>query len=181
MPKDWDGSLSLPKSTSLTAMKQLTSLRPHRQLLPLLLAALLSISQVHAAPGPYDETADAKTELQSSLQEVQSTGRHILVVFGANWCGDCKVLDQAFKSGHSAALIRKSFKVVKINVGRFDRNVDLAETYGVPLKKGIPAVAILAPNGKPIYVTQSGELADARSMGDTGIHDFFAKIVLTKN
>lgn len=42
-------------------MKQLTSLRPHRQLLPLLLAALLSISHVHAAPGPYGELADARS------------------------------------------------------------------------------------------------------------------------
>lgn len=157
------------------AMKRLTTFKSF------LFMALLLWSQAYAATGPYDETADAKAELQTSLQEVQTTSKPILVVFGANWCGDCKVLDQAFKSGHSAALIQKSFKVVKINVGRFDRNVDLAETYGVPLKKGIPAVAILAPNGKPIYVTQSGELADARNMGDTGIHEFFAKIVRTKN
>jgi protein disulfide-isomerase len=157
------------------AMKLLTLFKS------ILFTALWVGSQVHAATGPYDETADAKAELHSSLQEVQTTSKPILVVFGANWCGDCKVLDQAFKTGQSAALIQKNFKVVKVNVGRFDRNVDIAEGYGVPLKKGIPAVAILAPNGKPLYVTQSGELADARNMGDVGIYEFFAKIAHTKN
>jgi protein disulfide-isomerase len=146
-----------------------------------LFTALLLWGQAYAATGPYDESADAKAELHTSLQEVQTTSKPILVVFGANWCGDCKVLDQAFKTGQSAALIQKNFKVVKVNVGRFDRNVDIAEGYGVPLKKGIPAVAILAPNGKPLYVTQSGELADARKMGDSGIYEFFAKIAQTKN
>jgi protein disulfide-isomerase len=100
----------------------------------------------------------------------------VLVVFGANWCGDCKALDASFKSGPTAPLIGKSFQVVKVNVGRFDRNVGIAEAYGVPLKRGIPAIAVLNPDGKVAYATRAGELADARSMGDKGIHDFFAKL-----
>jgi protein disulfide-isomerase len=65
---------------------------------------------------------------------------------------------------------------VKVNVGRFDRNVDIAESYGVPLKNGIPAVAVLSFEGKVVYATQSGELADARNMGDEGIYAFFARV-----
>jgi len=98
------------------------------------------------------------------------------VVFGANWCGDCKMLDMAFKTGTSAALIKQHYKVVKVDVGRFDRNVDIAQAYGVPLKSGIPAVAVLAQDGKVLYATRGGELADARRMGDQGIHDFFRKV-----
>ena len=40
----------------------------------------------------------------------------------------------------------------------------------------IPAVAILSEDGKPLYATRSGELADARKMGDAGIYEFFAKV-----
>jgi protein disulfide-isomerase len=100
----------------------------------------------------------------------------VLLVFGANWCGDCQLLDTSFKSGESAPLIQKNFKVVKIDVGKFDKNVDVAESYGVPLKKGIPAVAILSPQGQVVYATKTGELANARKMGDRGIYDFFAKV-----
>ena len=97
------------------------------------------------------------------------------MVFGANWCTDCKVLDMSFKDGRTAALIEQGFMLVKVDVGRFDRNLDVAEAYGVPLKKGIPALVILGADGKAAYATRAGELAEARKMGDQGIHDFFVQ------
>lgn len=143
----------------------------------LLAACLLAITTVAgAAPGPYDEAADARAEIRAAQAAAAQAKVPVLVVFGANWCGDCKVLDMAFKEGASAPLIARHFKVVKVDVGRFDRNVDIAEAYGVPLKSGIPAVAVLSDQGRAVYATRAGELADARKMGDQGIHDFFVKV-----
>ena len=123
------------------------------------------------SPGP-----DSRDELISTLADAEKAKLPVLVVFGANWCGDCKVLDLAFKEGASAPLIARHFKVVKVDVGKFNRNVDIAEGYGVPLKSGIPAVAVLSDQGRAVYATRAGELADARKMGDQGIHDFFVKV-----
>jgi protein disulfide-isomerase len=143
-----------------------------------LAVALLACSGwIFAAVLPYDEAADSKADIQVALKEAQFAKQAVLVVFGANWCGDCRELDAAFKSGAAAPLIARNFKVVKVNVGRYDRNMDVAEVYGVPLKRGIPAVVVLSTDGKAVYTTKSGELADARTMGDTGIYDFFAKVV----
>ena len=89
---------------------------------------------------------------------------------------ETRVLDAAFNAGASAGLIREHFRVLKVDVGRFDRNVDIAESYGVPLKNGIPAVAVLSRQGKVLYATRSGELADAQKMGDDGIYEFFRKV-----
>lgn len=141
----------------------------------LLALAALSFSAL-AATGPYDEAADAKAQVASAISGAAKTHVPVLVVFGANWCGDCQILDEAFKHGAAAPLIAKNFKVVKVNVGRFDRNVAIAKKYGVPLKNGIPAVAVLSPNGKVLYATKAGELADARNMGDKGIYDFFVRV-----
>lgn len=129
-----------------------------------------------AADAPYNEAADAKADIRATLAAAQQAKLPVLVVFGANWCGDCRMLDTAFKTGASAPLMAKSFKIVKVDVGRFDRNVDIATGYGVPLKSGIPAVAVLAADGRLLYATAGGELADARKMGDTGVLDFFAKV-----
>jgi thioredoxin len=49
----------------------------------------------------------------------------------------------------------------------------VAERYGVPLKKGIPAVAIVGPDGRAMYATKAGELADARGMSEDGLYRFF--------
>ncbi|MCY4755398.1 thioredoxin family protein [Pelomonas aquatica] len=144
-----------------------------------LIASLLLGAGLAAHAGPpaiYDEGADAKAAIRATLAEAAQARLPVLVVFGANWCGDCRMLDNSFKHGASAPLIAKSFKVVKVDVGRFDRNVDIAEAYRVPLKKGIPAVAVLSPEGRLIYATEGGELADARRMGDQGVYDFFARI-----
>ena len=129
-----------------------------------------------AADGPYNEKADAKADIQQALKEATAAKTPVIVVFGANWCGDCKMLEYSMEKGASAALMAQDFKIVKVNVGRFDKNVEVAKSYGVPLAKGIPAVAIISTNNQVIYVTKDGELADARKMGDKGIYDFFKKV-----
>lgn len=130
---------------------------------------------VSAAEQAYDEQADAHKEIQQALAEAAKAKVPVILVFGANWCPDCRVLDMAMKNGAAAPLMARDFRVVKINVGRFDRNTDIAQSYGVPLKKGIPAVAILSAGNEVLYATRSGELADARAMGDAGIHDFLKR------
>ncbi|MGD0536723.1 MAG: thioredoxin family protein [Verrucomicrobiota bacterium] len=129
-----------------------------------------------AADGPYNETADAKLEIRQALAQAAPAETPVIVVFGANWCGDCKMLDSAMKNGASAPLLARDFKIVKVNVGRFDKNVDIAKSYGVPLDKGIPAVAILSAKNEVLYATRAGELANARKMGDKGIYEFFKKV-----
>ncbi len=142
---------------------------------PVLLACAVTLN-VFAAPGPYDEAADAKAQIKAALSEAAQAKVPVLVVFGANWCGDCRVLDMSFKEGAAAPLMAKRFRVVKVDVGRFDRNLDIAQAYGVPLKSGIPSVAVLSAQGKVVYATKAGELADARKMGDKAIVDFFVKV-----
>jgi len=56
-------------------------------------------------------------------------------------------------------------------------NLDVAKAYGVPLEKGIPAVVIISAKNDVLYVTREGELANARSMGDKGIYDFFKRVI----
>ena len=143
------------------------------------LLALAGALSAMAADGPYDERANAKADIRAALEASRAAKKPVLVVFGANWCGDCKMLDAAMKNGRSAQLIQREFSVVKVDVGRFDRNVDVADSYGVPLKKGIPAVVILSPEGKALYATRAGELADARKMGEDGVYAFFTQAAST--
>jgi len=142
----------------------------------LTVAALMFALACQAADSMYNEAADAKAEIKQALVQAVTAGVPVLVIFGANWCGDCKALDMAIKQGASAPLIAKEFKVVKVDVGRFDRNVDIAQSYGVPLKKGIPAVVVLSPKDQVLYVTREGELANAGKMGEHGIYEFFKKV-----
>jgi protein disulfide-isomerase len=143
--------------------------------LMLALAALLTTA-AYAATGPYDESADAKADVQRALDTAAKTQRPVLVIFGANWCKDCRALDASLKASANAELIGKEFVVVKVDVGNFDRHLDIAERYGNPIKKGIPAASVVSPRQELLYATRGGELANAREMSETGVYDFFHKV-----
>jgi protein disulfide-isomerase len=142
----------------------------HRRLM-LLWAA--SATAVGAAPLPYDESADARAAIRAALGAIRASPRRVLIIFGANWCEDCRSLDQALKSGRNAELMAREFEVVKVDVGRFDRNLEVAKAYGDPIRKGIPAAVVLSSDGHVLYATKAGELSNARRMSATGVYDFF--------
>ncbi len=146
------------------------------------LAALSAFALLNAAAAddkkPYDESANAKETVQAALAAAKAQNKSALIVFGANWCGDCKMLDMEMHQGELAKLVNDKLVVVKVDVGRFDRNKDVAEKYAANmLKKGIPSVALVRADGSVAYVTEGGELADARKMGREGVTQFFGTML----
>jgi thioredoxin 1 len=137
-----------------------------------LVASVSAVSQ--AAELPYDEHANASEQVRQALQAANAAHKEVLLVFGANWCPDCRVLDSAL---HGATSINDRFVIVKVDVGNFDKNLDLAKRYEVPLSKGIPAAALVGGEDTLLYVTKAGELANAHRMGESAIVDFFSRVV----
>ena len=150
-----------------------------RAVLPFLTCMGLALAAFAANP-PYDETGDPRAELQRALVDAQNQHKDVLIVFGANWCEDCRDLDKAMR-GSSAGLIDSRFVVVKVNVGNFNRNLDLAAHYGNPIRNGIPAAVVVSPTDQVLYSTKAGELANARRLGESGIYDFFSKVLPTQH
>jgi len=72
-----------------------------------------------------------------------------------------------------ASIIEQNFVIVNVDIGRHDKNSDLAEQYKVPLKHGIPALAVLDSGGHLLYAMDQGQFADARHMSYESIRAFF--------
>ena len=115
------------------------------------------------AQGPYDKRADAPKDIQAALTEAQADGKLVLLDFGANWCLDCIVLSHLFEDKTVRPFLNDNFHVVSIDVGNWDRNLDISRRYGSPIDSGIPAVVILAGTGDVLASTKNGALADART------------------
>lgn len=139
----------------------------------LLLLALLFVGTAYAEKPPYNPAADAKAEIAHALTLAKARHTPVLLIFGANWCPDCRALDHSLHTGKSAALLRKNFQVVKVDVGNFDHNLDVVNSYGNPIGKGIPAAVIVSANDRVLYATRAGELSNARHMNNQGIYGFF--------
>jgi thioredoxin 1 len=120
----------------------------------------------------YPATADARKEIAEALGIAAKSHQRVLLVFGANWCYDCHVLDEAFHSPEIAPALEKSFTVVHVDIGQSDKNLDLAKQYDVPLDRGVPAIAVLDSDGKLLFSQKRGEFEAARSMSAEDILDF---------
>jgi thiol:disulfide interchange protein len=131
-------------------------------------AQMAPASQVHI----YDVNADAKAEVAAAIKKAHAEHKRVLLDFGGNWCGDCRVLDINFHKPENQELLKKYYVLVDIDIGRMDKNVDLAEQYGVPLKKGVPALSVVDGHGKVLYAQKNGEFEAMRSMDPASVHEF---------
>ena len=123
----------------------------------------------------YSPTADAHAELKEAEQKAAQEHKRVLVVFGANWCYDCHVLDLAFHRPDFAATL-SGYEVVHVDIGDDGKkNNDVAKECDVPLNKGIPAVAVLDGSGKLLVSQKSGEFENARAMTPQAVLAFLNK------
>ena len=137
---------------------------------------LLGAFAAKAASQPiYNEHADARRDIATAISQASKAGKNVVLIFGANWCPDCHALDEQMHRPALARLIARDYVVVKIDVGRFDKNLDVGREYGVPISKGIPAMAVLDPHGKLLYAQSQGQFANARLMPYRDFSEFFEK------
>jgi thioredoxin-related protein len=112
----------------------------------------------------YPANADATTEIADALKRAAAEQKRVLLIFGANWCYDCHVLDHALHEGDAGKILRENYLMVHVNIGEGEKNSELVSTYRIPLDKGVPAVAILDATGKLLYSSGDGEFEAARKM-----------------
>jgi hypothetical protein len=120
-------------------------------------------------------TGDAHQEISDALARGAKQHKNLLVVFGADWCYDCHVLDKAFHRPDIAAVLNPNFEVVHIDIGEGNKNQDIANQYDVPLNRGIPALAVVDYKGKLLYSQKNGEWERARALGPQDLLDFLNK------
>ena len=113
-----------------------------------------------AKPKIYDESADAKKQIADAIASAKKENRRVLVQWGANWCGWCHLLHEKFKSDRQIAReLSYEYDIVLVDVGRFDKHMELAESYGADLKKGgLPYLTILDADGKVLANQETGSL-----------------------
>jgi thioredoxin 1 len=142
-------------------------------LLLVLAATAFRVGADTAHIGPYDESADADADIATALATAGTEGKRVLMVFGANWCPDCRALGVAMTEPDVHALVDAAFVVTHVDIGRWDRNMDLVRHWIDRKKPGIPSVVVANPDGTIVYATRKGEAARARRMDKPQFLEFF--------
>ena len=120
----------------------------------------------------YPDAAAAPADIKAALAKADREHKRVILDFGGNWCGDCKALASYFHKAPNDDLLKNNFVLVEVNIGKFDQNLDIAKKYEVPLKLGVPALAVLDAKGNILLSQKHGEFESMRSLDPSALTKF---------
>lgn len=143
-------------------------------------APRLSITSLDQLPQPLPlpyHTGNAKAEVAAAKARAARSGKRLLIDLGGNWCPDCRILAGVLDLPQLRGFVAKHFELVTVDVGRFDRNLDIQARYGITGRlEGVPALLIVDPRtDRLINKGRITALADARSMTPQALADWLAQ------
>jgi|SRR5450631_520847 thioredoxin 1 len=139
------------------------------------LTVLACIPVRSAQPDIYPAAKQAKSDLAAALAASAASHKRVLLDFGGNWCTDCHVLEHYLHDSANISILEANYVLVHVNVGRMTENLDIAERYQIPVRKGVPALAVLGEHGELLYSQRTGEFQAMRGMQSSAVTEFLVR------
>lgn len=127
----------------------------------------------HPEAKPYKKSAKASKNVDTALARAAETDKRVLLVMGANWCHDSRGLAGWFAEPHFAEMLKSKYEVVYVDVGYRDRNIDIAQRFGIDVIKGTPTVLVLSPRGTLLNPKSAPTWRNAASRDEDDIFAYF--------
>ena len=128
-------------------------------------------------PLPYDEKVVDSLQLDEFIDLSISRGKQPVVIFGGNWCPDCRILEGTLAMPTIKKFLQQHYQVMHIDIGRYDRNMDLMDHLNIESKKGVPRVVILDLEKNIMNSSTSSEWTTARDRKQQEIYNYFQKFL----
>lgn len=122
------------------------------------------------APKLYNETADARAQIDAALKAAAEDDIRVLVNWGANDDEACAKFQQDLSGRGSTnpayevirTKLSNEYRLVRVDVGHLDKNQDLAAKYGASLSAGaLPHLTVLDKSGNVVTQQPARDLAAA--------------------
>jgi len=128
----------------------------------------------HDEPRPYDANANAKQDVANVLSTAIANDKLALIVMGANWCHDSRALAAHFEKDRFAnGILRDHYQLLYVDVGQKDRNVDIAQSFGIDSIVGTPSVFIVDRDGQVLNLETAPTWRNAASRTEDEIAAYF--------
>ena len=129
-------------------------------------------------PLPYDGTIYSVKNLNKFMNETIAENKQPILMFGANWCPDCRIFAGTMNIPKIKAYIEEKFNVLYIDVKRYEINMHLMEEYGIPSAEGIPRLLVFDKDKNLLNNSRTAEWRTARDRSSQEIFDFFQEITV---
>lgn len=134
--------------------------------------------------GLYDEKADAHEQIRKAREIAARENKRVLVMWGENKCGFCVFLNDVLSNDPLVKpMVKAEYVWIKCDIGKFDKNINLAEYYDTKLLDpgfGAPALTVIDPDTDKAIDRRGGNQMTAKPMtmervfDEKGIYEFLA-------
>ncbi|WP_019961045.1 PhzF family phenazine biosynthesis isomerase [Woodsholea maritima] len=106
--------------------------------------------RIEALEAPYQGDVHTLDHWQRARQASALSGRPTLVICGANWCPDARMLASMVADPRLSDALAARFEVALVDVGDYERAQGVHAHYGHEVLEGLPAVFVVSPDGAVI-------------------------------
>ena len=124
-------------------------------------------------PLPYNGSEYSTNDLNEFISNTITKDKQPIIIFGANWCPDCRIFSGTMDIPKIKSYIDKNFEVLYVDVKRYEINMSLMEEFGIEPAEGIPRLLIFDKNRKLINSSNTTEWRTARDRTSQEIFNFF--------
>jgi len=128
-------------------------------------------------PLPYDGVVYKESEIDLFIVNTIKDSKQPIVIFGGNWCPDCRVLEGTIKMPSIKRFMDKHYSILHIDVGRYEVNMNLMDYFGVAREEGVPRVLVFDMNKNIINSSTTKEWTTARDRRQQEIFNYFQALV----
>jgi hypothetical protein len=117
--------------------------------------------------GLYDEKADAVVDINRARERAKRDNRNVVIMWGENNCEFCVHLHRLYSEDpRIKQLMETEYELVRVDIGKFEKNIDLAKNqYQTDLLQiGAPDLTVVNPTTNQAMGVMSGKDALAKPM-----------------
>jgi thioredoxin-related protein len=111
----------------------------------------------------YDPSLDGMKQLKEAIASAKTSGKHLLIQYGGNWCPWCIKFDGFCKGDPDISkVISDNYIPVKLNYSPENKNLPANEYLGNPRRFGFPVLIIMDGKGKVLHIQDSSLLEEGQ-------------------
>jgi thiol-disulfide isomerase/thioredoxin len=129
-------------------------------------------------PEPYLGLKASILEIQEFIQKTIESNKQPIVIFGANWCPDARLLEGVIQMPPVKNFLEKNVNVLNVDVGNYEMNTELFSFFDENIEEGIPRVFIMDRKGKTLNLHVNDTMRKARDLTTQDIFNYLQEFIV---
>ena len=129
-------------------------------------------------PEPYMGFKASILEIKEFIQRTIKSNKQPIVIFGANWCPDARLLEGVIQLPTVKNFLKKNANILNIDVGNYEMNTELFSFFDKNIQDGIPRVFIMNRKGKTLNLHENDTMRKARDLTTQDIFNYLQEFIV---